>query len=127
MIISLRLCVGVVCLLMFIYVLSLVKKERLLLRYSLLWLALALVLILCALFPGPVFEVAKLFGFATASNFIFVVGFVFLLLICLSLSSVISKQTVSIKNLTQRIALLEKELEGEKNGASCDEKRNDVK
>lgn len=111
MIVPLRLCVGIVCLLMFIYVLSLVKKEKLMLRYSLLWLALALVLIVCAVFPGPVFEVAKFFGFATASNFIFVLGFVFLLLIALSLSAVISKQTNSIKNLTQRIALLEKELE----------------
>lgn len=108
---SLRFCMGVVCLLMFIYVFSLVKKDKLLLRYSLLWMALALVLIFCALFPGPVFAFAQLFGFVTASNFIYVVGFVFLLLICLSLSSVISKQTTSIKNLTQRIALLEKELE----------------
>lgn len=122
MIISLRLCVGIVCLLMFIYVLSLVKKEKLMLRYSLLWLALAVVLILCAIFPGPVFGVAKLFGFLTASNFIFVVGFVFLLLIALSLSSVISKQTTSIKNLTQRIALLEKELELKEKNADKDEK-----
>lgn len=111
MVIPLRPCVGIVCLLMFIYVLSLVKKEKLMLRYSLLWLALVAVLILCAIFPGPVFEIAKLLGFLTASNFIFVVGFVFLLLIALSLSTVISKQTTSIKNLTQRIALLEKELE----------------
>lgn len=114
MILPLRLCVGVVCLLLFVYVLSLVKKEKLMLRYSLLWLALAAVLILCAAFPGPVFEIAKLFGFVTASNFIFVLGFVFLLLIALSLSAVISKQTTSIKNLTQRVALLEKELENER-------------
>ncbi len=122
MIISLRFCVGVVCLLMFVYVLSLVKKEKLMLRYSLLWLVLAFVLILCAVFPGPVFEVAKLFGFLTASNFIFVVGFVFLLLIALSLSSVISKQTTSIKNLTQRVALLEKELELKEKDAHPGEK-----
>ncbi len=107
---------------MFIYVLSLVKKEKLMLRYSLLWLALAFVMILCAIFPGPVFEVARLFGFLTASNFIFVVGFVFLLLIALSLSSVISKQTTSIKNLTQRIALLEKELELKEKNAGNGEK-----
>lgn len=122
MIIPLRFCVGAVCLLMFIYVLSLVKKEKLMLRYSLLWLALAVVLILCAVFPGPVFEVAKLFGFLTASNFIFVLGFVFLLLIALSLSAVISKQTTSIKNLTQRIALLEKELELKEKNANNAEK-----
>ncbi len=122
MIIPLRLCVGVVCLLMFIYVLSLVKKERLMLRYSLLWLALASVLMLCAVFPGPVFEIAKIFGFLTASNFIFVLGFVFLLLIALSLSAVVSKQTISIKNLTQRIALLEKELELKSANSNPDDK-----
>jgi len=50
-------------------------------------------------------------GFATPSNFIFVLGFVFVILIMLSLSLIASKQADAIKNLTQRVALLEKDIE----------------
>ena len=45
----------------------------------------------------------------TPSNFVFLVGIIILLAIALSLSVVVSKQVLSIKNLTQRIAILEKE------------------
>lgn len=88
-----------------------VSKGRLLLRYSLLWLTLALVTMLLSIFPEPVFLVAGLFGFALPSNFLFFVALFFLLAICLSLSVVVSKQAVRMKNLVQNQALLEKRLE----------------
>ena len=98
------------CLILLAYVVYLVKGERLLLRYSMLWLVLAVVILCCALFPGPLFGVATLFGFETASNFVLLAGCLFLALIALSLSSIVSKQAISIKNLVQRLALLEKEV-----------------
>lgn len=109
MTLALQISVMVACVLLLGYVFSLVKHERLLLNYSLLWLALAVVLLVCAIFPGPLFGVATALGFLTASNFIFFLGFLFLLLICLTLTTVVSKQAIAIKNLTQKIALMEKE------------------
>ena len=105
----LRASIVIACALLLIYVVYLVRRERLQLKYSLLWLAMAVVLLLVSLFPEPLFTLSDMFGFATASNFIFVAGFIFLLTICLVLTSIASKQTVSIKNLTQRIAILENE------------------
>lgn len=107
----LRIVVIAACVLLLAYVFHLVKHDRLLLNYSLMWLALAAVILFCAVFPRPLFGVAAAFGFATASNFIFFVGFLFLLVICLVLTSIVSKQALSIKNLTQKIALMEKENE----------------
>ena len=107
----LRVSVVVACLILLAYVVYLVRRERLQLKYSLLWLAMAVVLLMVSVFPEPLFLLSGLFGFATASNFIFVAGFVFLLAICLTLTSIVSKQAVSIKNLTQRIAILENEIE----------------
>lgn len=107
---SLRISVVVACVLLLIYVVYLVRRERLQLRYSLLWLAMAAALLLVSIFPGPLFALSALFGFVTASNFIFVAGFLFMLAICLALTSIVSKQTVSIKNLTQKIALIENEM-----------------
>lgn len=99
-----------ICLLFIVLVIRLVAKERLLLKYSLLWIALALVLFLCAIFPEPIFQLAHMLGFETPANFIFLVGLFFLLAIALSLSAIVSKQKLMIKNLTQSQALLEKRL-----------------
>lgn len=105
-----RLLVAAACVLLLCYVIYLVSRERLLLKYSLLWLLLAIVVSLCAIFPDPVFTLARLCGFTLSSNFIFMLGIFFLMLIGLSLSVIVSKQVTSVKNLTQRLAIVEKEL-----------------
>ena len=95
-----------ICFIFVVYIVYLIKRKKLLLKYSLLWLALSVVAGLCALFPGPLFSLAQLLGFETASNFIFVIGFFFLLAICLSLSVIASRQTEYIKTLVQDLAIL---------------------
>ena len=96
----------VLCVAFFAYVVHLVARERLLLKYSLLWIAI----LLCALFPQPLYSISSLLGFETPSNFIFFIGLFFLLAISLSLSSIASKQAIMIKNLVQEQALLAKKL-----------------
>lgn len=103
--VALRVFVVVFCVLLLTYVCHLVSREKLLLKYSLLWLALGVALFIAALFPKGLFELSTLFGFENASNFIFFLGLFILLLISLSLSVIVSKQTIMIKNLTQRIAI----------------------
>lgn len=107
---AIRVCLGVVSVAFCIYVLRLVARGRLLLKYSLLWLLLCLALLVCALFPGIVYTVSGLFGILAPSNFVFLVAIAILFVIALSLSVVVSKQVNSIKNLTQHVAILEKEL-----------------
>ncbi|WP_324248894.1 DUF2304 domain-containing protein [Eggerthella lenta] len=81
----------VLCVAFFAYVVHLVARERLLLKYSLLWMALTIAILLCALFPQPLYSISSLLGFETPSNFIFFIGLFFLLAISLSLSSIASK------------------------------------
>lgn len=94
----------------FIIVFGMVAKKKLLLRYALLWIVLSVLLVLCALVPGPLFSLAHWLGFESSSNFIFVVAVLFLLVSVLSLTAVVSKQSEAIKNAVQRIAILEYEL-----------------
>lgn len=108
---ALKLVAAAACLLLFIYVIHLVKHERLQLKYSLLWLAFGVTVLVLALMPGPLFALGRMLGFETTSNFIFFTGFIFMLLIALSLSAIVSKQAVAIKNLTQRIAIIECEID----------------
>ena len=67
-------------------------------------------LLAAALFPDSIFALSERLGFETPSNFIFFVGLFCLLAIALSLSVIVSKQALMIKNLTQRLALVDHEL-----------------
>ena len=102
-------------LLLLFIVLSMVTKRKLQLRYALLWVFLSLVMVVCSLMPGPLFALAHLVGFYSASNFILVLAALFLLIISLSLTAIVSKQAIGLKNAIQRIALLEHEIERSRN------------
>lgn len=112
----LRIIVVFACAVFMVLVCRQVSRGRLLLRYSLLWLTLALVTILVSVFPEPIYALSHYFGFDTPSNFVFFVALFFLLIICLSLSVVVSKQAIRMKNLVQAQALMEKRLQDIRNG-----------
>lgn len=68
--ISLQFGVITACLVLLCFVLRLVLKDSLQLKYSLLWIVLALVLLVCGLFPQPLYFISSLFGFQTPANFV---------------------------------------------------------
>lgn len=78
MLIVLQAVVIVLALAFFAYVVHLIIRERLLLKYSLLWMVLTAVIVLCAVFPEPLYAISHLFGFVNPSNFIFLIGLFFL-------------------------------------------------
>lgn len=108
---SIQISVGIFCLLLMAYVIRLVMKKRLRLKYSLLWLALSIIALLCALFPGPIFALAHLFGFVVPSNLVFFLAIFFLLALCLSLTVIVSWQARDIRQLIQEIAVINNQLE----------------
>lgn len=107
--------IGASCIfvILLIYVLTLVSRGKLLLKYSLLWIFLCCVALFCLLIPHFVYAISDFVGFITPSNFVLVMAVVLLLLICLSMSIAISRLVSATKNLTQRIALIEKAQENE--------------
>lgn len=112
---TLRIAVIIACVVFLIAVSRQVARGKLLLKYSLLWITFAAASILASLFPQPVFVVASTLGFEAPSNFIFLVGLFFLLAICLSLSIIVSKQTLRIKALVQEHALIAKRIDALEN------------
>lgn len=104
--------------LLLVYVCRLVLNGKLLLKYSLLWLMLCACALLCVFFPELVFRAAHGLQFINASNFIFLAAILALYLIALSLSLAVSRHVLAIKNLTQRISILENEI--------CKQKINDL-
>lgn len=94
-----------------VYVLRLVSNGKMLLKYSLLWILMCVAALICDLCPQIIYSCSTAIGFVNPANFLFLGAIVLLLAISLSLSVAASRHVLAIKNLTHRIALLEKELE----------------
>lgn len=86
----------------------LIKHKKIEVKYSIIWLAFSATMILFALFPYLVLVLGDISGVVNPVNFIFMTLFVFILLILLSASAVISGFSTKIKRLAQANALLEK-------------------
>lgn len=89
-------------------IMLLMRKGKMNLKYSLVWLLSGVVMLVCAAFPIVVHQVAKLFGVYSDVNIVFFVGVCFLLVIILSLTSIVSLLSDRLRSLTQTQALLEK-------------------
>ena len=94
--------------LLILVVLELVRGRRLKERYALLWLATGVVLLVLSIWRDGLNTIA---GWAGVTSYppavLFAVATLFILLVLLHYSTVISKLTDENVNLAQRIALLE--------------------
>lgn len=82
-----------------------IRKKRLLIRFSLVWLCIAGGMVFAALFPGAVTWACGLVHMEKASNFIYLLGVLTLLGLSFSQTMLLSKQSDQIKRLTQSISL----------------------
>jgi hypothetical protein len=95
---------------MLLLIIELVRRRKLLEEYSWLWLMTGSVILLLTLWFDLLKWITHLVGAVTPSSTIFLFAFLFLILISLHFSVVISKLTERTKELAQRYALLELEL-----------------
>lgn len=88
-------------------ILFLLKKRRMTVKYAIIWLISAAVLLVFALFPYVVLVLTDLLGMAVPSNTVFILAAAFMLMLLLSLSSAVSQFAQKITRLAQKNALLE--------------------
>lgn len=91
-------------------IIHLLKKKKLNLKYTLLWLIAALVLLVVTIFPRTVYFISSLIGIGTPINSAVVLAGMFVFIILIVLTSIVSDLTQTVRILTQKIALLEKEI-----------------
>jgi hypothetical protein len=99
-----------VTVLLLILVFELIRRRKLMERYSLLWLFSALILLVLAIFGDLLANFASAVGIATPSNALFAAAIGFLVLLVLHFSTTISRLTDESKVLAQRLALAEERL-----------------
>jgi hypothetical protein len=88
-------------------VLELIRTRRLRERYALLWLLTAAVLLVLSLWRSGLDTIAGLVGIHYAPSALFVVGLLFIIVVLLHYSTVISRLSDENAILAQRVALLE--------------------
>lgn len=88
-------------------VFEMVRRRRLMERYSLLWMFAALVLLLLAVFTNLLAEISQAVGIATPSNALFAAAIAFMFMLLLHFSATISRLTDQSKILAQRLAVTE--------------------
>lgn len=86
------------------------KKKMMMIRYSLIWIVLGVCMLVFTLFPNLMISFVKAIGVEYQMNGLFGIFIFFLLLMLLSMTAIVSRQTDSIRKLTQENALLEERL-----------------
>ena len=97
---------GALALLIIIFVF--LKKGLMTVKYSLLWLGLAIVLVVFAACPYVVFVLRDILSIEMPVNLVFMLMFCFVLLVLLSLSIALCQLAEKSRRLTQATAILEK-------------------
>lgn len=96
-----------------IVIIQLLKKNKLELKYTLLWLIAALILIVVTILPGTVYYISELLGIVTPINSALVLAGMFVITILIVLTSIVSELNKTVRVLTQKIAILEKQIREE--------------
>jgi hypothetical protein len=110
MLVQIQIIIGTLSIVLFLMTIELIRKGRLREEYSILWLSTGVAILLFSLTPEFFLSqfITRLTGLYYLSAVV-MIAFLFLLLIVLHFSVVISKLTNQNKELAQRHALLELE------------------
>lgn len=100
----------VISLVFLIYIFSLVRKEKLELKYTLAWCLMGFVLVIIAVQPQIVEIIAEILGIGLPVNVVFLLGIFCILIILLTLTVAISRTSIRTKRLIQELAILKFEI-----------------
>lgn len=106
-----------------ISVVDLIRRGMLKEQYAILWLASAVVLLALSMWRGLLDNIARAAGIAYPPSLLFLVAFLFLLLIVLHFSVIISSLSEKNKKLSQEIAIFKTFFEEHKKEGGKNEHR----
>ena len=104
----LRIVLLLAVLLYFIVVILLLRRQLISLKYTLLWLFAGVVMLILTIFPSLLSIVSHLLGIETTMNCLFILALAAVIIIMMSITAIVSKQSDKIKTLIQYNWLLEK-------------------
>ena len=90
----------------FVILVWLLRKNRMELRYALLWFFCGIIMMVLAVFPDILDWFSRLVGIYSSVNALFAVTLFFALLLILSLTSIVSREKQEVVRLIQELAVL---------------------
>ena len=90
-------------------IINMIRAKRLELKYAMAWLFVGVGILILDCFPQLITWMAHTLGIASPINMLFFFGFCFSLIIIFVLTVAVSRMSNRIKQLTQSVALREKE------------------
>ncbi|MFQ6862088.1 MAG: DUF2304 domain-containing protein [Beduini sp.] len=110
---SLKIQIIVFCVLLlaFIFMITLIRKNKLNLKYAISWLVMGIGILILDLFPQIMVWLAKELGIFSVTNMLFFLGFCFSLLVVFSLTLAVSSLASKLEKLAQELALYKKNQE----------------
>jgi len=94
----------------FIMVFQLIRREKFLLRYGILWLLCGLVMLIFAIFPDLLIRFTGFLGVKVASNGLFAMSIFLVVVMLVFLTVVVTELTIRIRKMAQKTAIMEKRL-----------------
>lgn len=111
MLLRLQIIVAIILVLGLLYVISLVRNNRLELRHSISWIVVGIIVLILDCFPILMEKLSKLLGIVSPVNMMFFLAFLFSLVIILVMSVALSIASSSIKKLVQEVGILKARVE----------------
>lgn len=114
MTLKLQITIGIIAILAILLICNMIRKNKIELRYALVWIIVIGCIAVLDLWPGLLGAITKAMGIEVPINMLFFLGFCFSLIIIFGLSRTVSDLSGKVKKLTQELALLKEEIEQEK-------------
>lgn len=92
-------------------IIELVRKNKLLEKYSLLWIFFGLILLVLSSTPFFIEKIAAFLDIKYAPSVLFLFGMVYLMIYNLHITVTFSKQSEKLTRLTQEVAILAEKME----------------
>lgn len=107
--IRLQIIIAVIILVAIGFIINMIRKKSLELRYALAWLIVGVGVLILDIFPELMTKLASMLGIYSPVNMLFFLGFCFSLVIIFVLTVAVSRMSIRIKDLAQELALHERE------------------
>lgn len=104
--IKLKISIFLTGLLLILLIIYFIRKEKIPIKYSLVWIFSGLIIILIGLIPEMFLKITNFIGFKLMSNMVIAIFILLIVIINLFFAVILSTQNKKIINLTQEISLL---------------------
>ncbi|QTH42330.1 DUF2304 domain-containing protein [Cohnella sp. LGH] len=94
----------------FLFIVNLIRKYKLELKYSLLWILLSLSILIIGLFPDITITLSDLLGIEMPVNTIFLIAHACSIAIVFSLTIALSRLSMKMKDVVQEVGIMKREI-----------------